>query len=62
MSVAGAVAVTSVAESKITPAAGLAPKVTVDVLVKPVPLIVTSVPPASGPSAGSSFVTVGTAR
>jgi hypothetical protein len=36
------------------------PKVMVDVAVKPVPVIVTSVPPAVGPTEGLTAVTVGT--
>ena len=57
--VAGEVAVISVAESTITPAAGVAPKVTVEAWVKPVPAIVTLVPPAKGPSLTFSELTVG---
>ena len=57
----GEVAVISVAETTVTPVAGVAPKATVDVGVKPVPLIVTLVPPARGPSLTLSEVTVGTA-
>ena len=37
------------------------PKVTAVAPVKPVPVIVTEVPPVSGPDAGATLVTVGAA-
>src|SRR5271166_1270298 len=49
-----------VGDSNSTPVASLAPKSTVEVLVKPVPVIATDVPPVCGPSSGSSAVTDGT--
>ena len=55
---AGEVAVRRVAELYVTLAATV-PNVTVDALVNPVPVIVTTVPPATGPLAGEILVTVG---
>jgi hypothetical protein len=54
----GEVAVKRVAELYLTLAA-LVPNLTVDALVNPVPVIVTVVPPATGPFAGEMLVTVG---
>jgi hypothetical protein len=56
---AGEVAVRRVAELYVTLAAAIVPNVTVDALVNPVPLIVTAVPPTTGPFAGEILVTVG---
>ena len=56
---AGVVAVIRVAESTTTPVAGRLPTRTVDPATKPVPAIVTVVPPAAGPLAGVTPVTVG---
>jgi hypothetical protein len=39
--------------------AGVPPKFTAVVPVKPVPVMVTVVPPATGPDAGTTLVTVG---
>ena len=44
----------------VTEVAGVAPKATVEPAVKPVPVTVTAVPPASGPSVGVMAVTAGT--
>ena len=55
---AGEVAVRLVAELYVTLAATL-PNETVDALVNPVPVIVTIVPPATGPLAGEMLVIVG---
>ena len=59
---AGEVAVIDVAELTVKPAAGVAPKVTAVAAVKPVPVIVTDVPPGAGPDVGEIDVTVGGAR
>ena len=56
---AGAVAVIDVDELKVKPVAGVPPKVTALTPVKLVPVIVTAVPPAVGPAAGETDVTVG---
>ena len=40
--------------------AELAPKVTLKAVVKPLPLIITMLPPAIGPALGSMVVIVGT--
>ena len=40
-------------------AAGVAPKVTADAAVNPVPVMVTEVPPATGPAVGLIPVTTG---
>jgi len=56
---AGEVTVIWVAESTITLAAAVAPKCTDGVPVKPVPVIVTDIPPTTGPAAGEIPVTVG---
>jgi hypothetical protein len=50
-----------VALVKCTVVAAVAPNVTVDVEVKPVPVMATVVPPAIGPADGASEVTVGAA-
>ena len=57
---AGEEAVIEVALAKTTSVAGVEPKSTMELLVKPVPLIVTLVPPAAGPLSGLTEVTVGT--
>ena len=57
---AGVVALMEVAEFRITFVAGVVPKVTdVIVGVKPVPVIVTAVPPDVVPNVGEIPVTVG---
>ena len=55
---AGAVAVICVADSAVTVAV-LDPNVTVDPLVKPVPVMTTDVPPPTGPELGVTPVTLG---
>ena len=55
---AGAVAVICVADSAVM-FAGLVPNSTVDPLVKPVPVMITLVPPTAGPEVGLTPVTVG---
>src|ERR1700678_2621798 len=57
----GLTAVSSVPETNVTPAAGVVPKSTVEPLVKPLPVIVTTVPPVAGPVAWEMPVTAGTA-
>jgi hypothetical protein len=57
---AGEEAVIEVALTKTTSVAGVVPKSTMELLVKPVPLIVTLVAPAAGPLSGLTEVTVGT--
>ena len=49
-----------VALVKLTEVAGMVPKATVEPAVKPVPVTVTTVPPASGPALGAMAVTAGT--
>lgn len=57
---AGVTAVICVSElTVITPLAGTPPKVTAVAPVKPVPVTVTLVPPAIGPTVGDIAVTVG---
>jgi hypothetical protein len=56
---AGAVALIEVAEVTLKVVAGVAPNATALAPVKPVPVIVTTVPPASGPWAGDTADTVG---
>ena len=56
---AGLVAVIEVDEVTLTAVAGLAPKVTVEPVVKPVPVMVTTVLPAAGPVDGLTALTVG---
>ena len=51
---AGSVAVIWVADTTTTFVASTPPNVTVDGVTKPVPVIVTLVPPAVGPSAGAT--------
>ena len=58
---AGAVAVIWVAELTVKPVAGVAPKLTAVAPLKFVPVIVTVVPPATGPEVGEIDVTVGAA-
>lgn len=58
---AGVVAVIVVVFVTEKLAAFTPPKVTAEMLVKPVPVIVTLVPPAAGPEAGETLVTVGAA-
>ena len=58
---AGLVAVICVAETTITLVAAVVPKSTAVAPLKPVPVIVTDVPPADGPAAGLTAVTVGAA-
>ena len=54
-------AVIVVALTTVTPVAGVVPKSTAVAPVKPVPVIVTRVPPAAGPLFGLIPVTVGAA-
>ena len=56
---AGAVAVRMSGPPTATDRAGTAPKRTVDAVVKPDPLTVTGIPPASGPASGAMEVTAG---
>src|SRR5271165_720373 len=58
---AGVVAVIEVSELTVKLVAGLAPKSTAVAPVKPVPVIVTTVPPGAGPFVGLIEVTVGAA-
>ena len=58
---AGEVAVIDVALFTVNDAAGVAPNCTAVAPVKPVPVIVTDVPPAVGPLVGLTLVTVGAA-
>ncbi len=58
---AGEVAVIEVALLTVTLAAGAAPKLTTAARVKPVPVIVTLVPPDAGPVVGLRLVTLGAA-
>jgi hypothetical protein len=48
-----------VAAFTVTLVAGVAPKLTPDAPMKPVPVIVTEVPPVLGPEVGTIDVTVG---
>jgi len=57
---AGAVAVIEVSELTVKPSAFAAPNFTAVAPEKPVPVIVTGVPPAVGPAVGEIDVTVGT--
>lgn len=59
---AGVTTVTDVALTLVTDRPAVPPKVTDDVPVKFVPVIVTDVPPAAGPDDGEIPVTVGAAR
>jgi hypothetical protein len=56
---AGVVAVIDVLLVTVTPVAATLPNVTVSPVAKFVPVIVTDVPPASGPPFGVTLVTVG---
>ena len=56
---AGVVAVIDVALTTTTPVAGVPPRLTVAPATKPVPVIVTGVPPAVGPLVGAIVLTVG---
>ena len=58
---AGLVAVICVAEMTVTLVAAIVPKSTFVALARFVPVIVTVVPPAEGPAAGLTPVTVGAA-
>ena len=58
---AGEVAVIDVALLTVKPAAAVPPKLTAVAPVKPVPVIVTDVPPAVVPLFGLTLVTVGAA-
>ena len=58
---AGLSAVIVVALTTVTPVAAVVPKSTAVAPVKPVPVIVTNVPPADGPLVGLMPVTVGAA-
>ena len=58
---AGAIAVIEVSELKLKPVASVAPNFTEVTPVKPLPAIVTDVPPAVGPAVGEIDVTVGAA-
>jgi hypothetical protein len=57
----GLVALRVVLLTTVTEAAGLLPKATIEPDVKPLPVTVTTVPPANGPADGLTAVTVGTA-
>ena len=57
---AGEVAVIWVSETTVKVDAAVAPKVTAVAAVKPVPVMVTEVPPAVGPALGATELTVGT--
>lgn len=56
----GDTAVIDLAEFTVKPAAGTEPNITPVAVVKPLPVIVTVVPPAGGPAFGATFVTAGT--
>ena len=58
---AGEVAVIGVAELTVTLVAAVEPKSTAVAPVKPVPVMVTEVPPAAGRRSGLTAVTVGAA-
>ncbi|MGA8724369.1 MAG: hypothetical protein WB565_04965, partial [Acidimicrobiales bacterium] len=57
---AGEVAVIWVSETTVKVEAAVVPKVTAVAAVKPVPVMVTEVPPAVGPEVGATELTVGT--
>ena len=57
----GEIAVIDVAEPTVTPVAALPPKATVSPAAKPVPVIVTPVPPAAAPRGGETALTAGAA-
>jgi hypothetical protein len=56
---AGEVAVIDVAELTMTPVAAVAPNLTAVTPLKPVPVMLTLVPPAADPDPGLTAVTVG---
>ena len=56
---AGAVAVTEVSDTGVNPVAGELPKCTALAPVRPVPVMVTRLPPARAPAVGDNVVTVG---
>ena len=56
---AGLVAVSVLSFTTTTLVAAFAPNVTLVAPVKPLPLIVTDVPPVVGPSVGTTLVTTG---
>ena len=58
---AGDVAIIEVAELTVTAVAVTVPNITVAPEAKPVPVMVTEVPPVVGPDVGLMLVTVGTA-
>ena len=58
---AGAVAVILLVALTVNEVAAVEPKFTVETLVKPVPVMVTVVPPADGPALGLTEVSVGAA-
>ena len=58
---AGDVAVIEVDETTVKAVAAVVPKFTAVAPVKPVPVMVTAVPPVAGPVAGLTDVTVGAA-
>ncbi|CAM3245069.1 hypothetical protein JANLI_04620 [Janthinobacterium lividum] len=55
----GAVAVICVALLTVKPLAAVAPNVTAVVLLKPVPVMMTLVPPVAGPAVGEMLLTAG---
>jgi hypothetical protein len=57
---AGVVAVMVVLFTTVTPVAAVPPKVTAAPLAKSIPVMVTAVPPATGPPFGDTLVTNGT--
>jgi hypothetical protein len=59
---AGEVVVMLVSLTTVKVSAVVSPKLTTPALVKPVPVIVTAVPPASGPAAGATPVTTGSGK
>ena len=59
---AGVITVIDVEFTKVTPVASTPPIVTVAPVIKPVPVIVTGVPPALGPEEGEMLATVGTGK
>ena len=58
---AGAVTVILVEDETVTEVPAIVPNFTVAPVTKPVPVIVTDVPPAVGPALGLTAVTVGVA-
>src|SRR5260370_3807444 len=59
---AGEVVVMLVSLTTVKVSAVVSPKLTTPAPVKPVPVIVTTVPPASGPAAGVTAVTTGSGK